>query len=125
MATFSELNLSKALLSALDDLDLQEPTPIQAKSFTVIMSGRDAVGIAQTGTGKTFAYMLPILRQLEYSEQRHPRILIIVPTRELVVQVVTEIEKLTKYMSLRVYGIYGASNINTQKQKVYDGLDIL
>jgi ATP-dependent RNA helicase RhlE len=65
------------------------------------------------------------LRQLTYSEQRHPRVLIVVPTRELVVQVVTEIEKLSKYMSLRVFGVYGASNINTQKQRVYDGLDIL
>jgi ATP-dependent RNA helicase RhlE len=83
------------------------------------------VGIAQTGTGKTFAYLLPILRQLTYSEQRQPRVLIVVPTRELVAQVVGEIEKLTKYMNVRCYGVYGASNINTQKQKVYDGLDIL
>ncbi len=125
MGAFSDLNLTKPLLRALDDLGLKETTPIQEKAFPVIMSGRDTVGIAQTGTGKTFAYILPILRQLEYSEQRHPRVLIIVPTRELVVQVVTEIEKLTAYMSIRVFGIYGASNINTQKQKVYDGLDIL
>jgi ATP-dependent RNA helicase RhlE len=89
------------------------------------MSGKDAVVIAQTGTGKTLSYLLPILRQLTYSELRHPRVLIIVPTRELVVQVVSEIEKLTVYMSLRVFGVYGASNINTQKQRVYDGLDIL
>jgi ATP-dependent RNA helicase RhlE len=68
---------------------------------------------------------LPILRQLTYSEQRQPRVLIVVPTRELVAQVVGEIEKLTKYMNVRCYGVYGASNINTQKQKVYDGLDIL
>jgi ATP-dependent RNA helicase RhlE len=95
------------------------------KSMPVIMSGKDAVGIAQTGTGKTFAYLLPILRQHTFSEQRHPRVLILVPTRELVVQVVTEIEKLTKYMSVRVAGIYGASNINKQKQQVYDGVDIL
>ena len=125
MTSFSELNLSKPLLRALEDLGLKNPTPIQEKALSVIMSGRDAVGIAQTGTGKTFAYLIPILRQLTYSEQRHPRILIVVPTRELVVQVVQEIEKLSKYMSLRVYGVYGASNINTQKQKVYDGLDIL
>lgn len=125
MGSFSELNLNKSLLRALEDLSLKESTPIQEKAFPVIMSGRDAVGIAQTGTGKTFAYILPLLRQLEYSEQRHPRVLIIVPTRELVAQVVGEIEKLARYMTLRVYGIYGASNINTQKQKVYDGLDIL
>ena len=125
MTSFNDLNLSKPLIKALQDLGLENPTPIQEKAFSVIMSGKDAVGIAQTGTGKTFAYLIPILRQLTYSELRHPRVLIVVPTRELVVQVVTEIEKLTKYMSLRVFGVYGASNINTQKQKVYDGLDIL
>ncbi|WP_317897639.1 DEAD/DEAH box helicase [Aurantibacillus circumpalustris] len=125
MTSFNDLNLSKPLLKALNDLGLENPTPIQEKAFSVIMSGKDAVGIAQTGTGKTFAYLIPILRQLTYSEQRHPRVLIVVPTRELVVQVVTEIEKLSQYMSLRVFGVYGASNINTQKQKVYDGLDIL
>lgn len=125
MTSFDDLNLSKPLLRALDDIGFKHPTPIQEKAFSIIMSGRDAVGIAQTGTGKTFAYLIPILRQLTYSEQRHPRVLIVVPTRELVVQVVSEIEKLSKYMSLRCYGVYGASNINTQKQKVYDGLDIL
>lgn len=125
MTAFQDLNLSKPLLKAIEDIGLEQPTPIQAKAFPILMSGRDAVGIAQTGTGKTFAYLLPVLRQLTYSEQRHPRVLILVPTRELVVQVVDEIEKLVKYMSVRVYGIYGASNINTQKQKVYEGLDIL
>jgi len=125
MTSFNDLNLSKPLLKAVQDLGLENPTPIQEKAFSVIMSGKDAVGIAQTGTGKTFAYLLPILRQHTYSEQRHPRVLIVVPTRELVVQVVAEIEKLSTYMSLRVVGVYGASNINTQKQKVYDGLDIL
>jgi ATP-dependent RNA helicase RhlE len=125
MLTFDELNLSKPLLKALNDIGFQSPTPIQEKAFGVIMSGKDAVGIAQTGTGKTFAYLLPVLRQLNYSEQRHPRVLIVVPTRELVVQVVEEIGKLTKYMSLRVFGVYGASNINKQKEQVYAGLDIL
>ena len=122
---FNELNLSKQLLRALADIGFEEATPIQAKSFPVIMSGKDVVGIAQTGTGKTFAYLLPILRQLTYSEERHPRVLILVPTRELVVQVEAEILKLAKYMSVRVVGVFGASNINTQKQKVYDGCDIL
>jgi ATP-dependent RNA helicase RhlE len=125
MSTFIDLNLSKPLLKALNDIGFENPTPIQEKAFPIIMSGKDTVGIAQTGTGKTFAYLLPILRQLTYSEQRQPRVLIVVPTRELVAQVVSEIEKLTKYMSVRCLGVYGASNINTQKQKVYDGLDIL
>lgn len=123
--TFDELNLNKPLLSALDDLGYIYPTPIQEKAFPVIMSGKDIVAIAQTGTGKTFAYLLPLLRQLKYSEQKHPRILIVVPTRELVLQIVREIEKLSPYMSIRYQGVYGGTNINTQKQLVYNGLDIL
>ncbi len=125
MALFSDLNISKPLMRALLDMGMDTATPIQVKSMPVIMSGKDAVGIAQTGTGKTFAYLLPILRQHTFSEQRHPRVLILVPTRELVAQVVGEIEKLAKYMSVRVAGIYGASNINKQKQQVYDGVDVL
>lgn len=125
MSLFSELNLSKPLLRALDEAGYSEATPIQEKALPVIMSGKDTVGIAQTGTGKTFAYLLPILRQHTYSEQRQPRVLIVVPTRELVAQVTGEIEKLAKYISIRVQGVYGASNINTQKQNVYNGIDIL
>lgn len=125
MASFKDLNLTKQLLNALHDNGFENPTPIQEKAFPVIMSGRDAVGIAQTGTGKTFAYLLPLLRQLTFTEQRQPRVLIVVPTRELVVQVVSEIEKLTKYMTTRVAGVYGGGNINTQKQMVHNGLDIV
>ena len=124
MATFNDLNLSKQLLRALDDIGFQSPTPIQEKAFPIIMSGRDAVGIAQTGTGKTFAYLLPILRQLTFSQQRHPRVLIVVPTRELVTQVVDEIKKLAAYMTIRVVGVYGGGKINTQKQEEYNGVEI-
>ncbi|MCX6295615.1 MAG: DEAD/DEAH box helicase, partial [Bacteroidetes bacterium] len=80
---------------------------------------------AQTGTGKTFAYLLPILRQLKFSDQKHPRVLIIVPTRELVLQIVKEIEKLSGYTSIRFLAVYGGTNINTQKQLVYNGVDII
>lgn len=123
--TFDCLNLTKQLLNALNDLGFNNPTPIQEKAFPVIMSGRDAVGIAQTGTGKTFAYLLPVLRLLTYSEQRQPRVLIVVPTRELVVQVVDEIKKLTKYTGIRSAGVYGGANINTQKTMLHAGLDVL
>lgn len=123
--TFEDLNLSKPLLNALADLEYIYPTPIQKKAFSVIMSGKDVVGIAQTGTGKTFAYLLPLLKQLSYSDQREPRILILAPTRELVLQIVQEVKKLTKYTQLRSLAVYGGTNINTQKQLVYDGVDIL
>ncbi len=125
MSTFEDLNLSKQQLNALHDLGFKTPTPIQEKSFSVIMSGSDMVGIAQTGTGKTFAYILPIIRGLKYSEQLNPRVLILVPTRELVLQVVEEVEKLAKYINLRVLGVYGGTNINTQKKAISEGQDIL
>ena len=125
MINFDELNITEPLLKALNDLEYIHPTPIQEKAFPVIMSGLDVVGVAQTGTGKTFAYLLPIIRQLNFIHDKHPRVIILVPTRELVVQVVQEIEKLTKYINLRLGGIYGGSNINPQKQMVFDGLDIL
>ena len=123
--TFHDLNLNTPLYNALDDLGFTTPTPIQAEAFNVVSSGKDMVGIAQTGTGKTFAYMLPILKNLKYSTQETPRILVLVPTRELVVQVVDEIEKLSKYINNRVLGVYGGTNINTQKQAIAAGIDIL
>ncbi|WP_166964277.1 DEAD/DEAH box helicase [Yeosuana marina] len=123
--TFQDLNLNTPLYNALNDLGFTTPTPIQAEAFNVVASGKDMVGIAQTGTGKTYAYMLPILKHLKFSTQETPRIMVLVPTRELVVQVVSDIENLTKYMNARVLGVYGGTNINTQKQAIAEGLDIL
>lgn len=118
MDTFKDFKISKQLANAIDDLGFERPTPIQSASFPIIASGKNVVGIAQTGTGKTLAYLLPLLQQYKYSEQMDPRILILVPTRELVDQVVEQIEVLTKYISIKVLGVYGGSNIRTQKQRV-------
>ena len=118
MVTFEQLNLPTSLQKAIDDLGYTTPTPIQAKAFPVVMSGRDVMGIAQTGTGKTYAYLLPILKQWKFAKTDVPRVLILVPTRELVVQVHEEIEKLTKYMSVRSLAVYGGVNINTQKKDI-------
>jgi ATP-dependent RNA helicase RhlE len=125
MTTFEQFNLPKSVQKAIDDLGFVNPTPIQEKSFAVIMSGRDMMGIAQTGTGKTFAYLLPLLKLYKFTPTNTPKIVILVPTRELVVQVVEEVEKLTKYMSVKTLGIFGGVNINTQKKQVYEGIDIL
>ncbi|MBP6558028.1 MAG: DEAD/DEAH box helicase [Flavobacterium sp.] len=125
MNTFEQFNLPKSLQKAVDELGLTTPTPIQEKSFSVIMSGRDMMGIAQTGTGKTFAYLLPILKQWKFVATDTPRVVILVPTRELVVQIAAEVEKLTQFMSVRTLGVYGGVNINTQKKAVYQGIDVL
>ena len=125
MKTFQDLNLNKSLLRALDDIGIHHPTTIQHKSFSPIMSGRDIVGIAQTGTGKTFAYLLPTLRLWKFTKTPHPQVLIIVPTRELVAQVVEETEKLTAYMTVAVAGVYGGTNIRVQKAEIGLGVDIV
>jgi len=121
--TFSDFNLNKNLLRALDEMGIETPTTIQEKSFSVIMSGKDVVGIAQTGTGKTYAFLLPVLRQWTYAKDRFPRILIIVPTRELVAQIVDEIQKLSAYTNLVVVGAYGGTNIKRQIAAVEMGCD--
>ncbi len=122
---FTDLNLSKPLLSALDDLGLVYPTTIQHKIFSVIMSGRDVCGIAQTGTGKTYAYLLPCLKMWSYSKDRIPQILIVVPTRELVIQVVEEVKKLSAYMTMEVVGVYGGVNMKPQAMAIENGCDVV
>lgn len=122
---FKDLNLNKFLWNALDDLGFKIPTPIQEQAFSPVMAGKDVVGIAQTGTGKTYAYLLPILRSLPYSRQENPRVIILVPTRELVVQVAGELEKLTTYLDTRVAAVYGGVNINRHKELIAQGQDII
>ncbi len=125
MGTFEDLNISKQLHYAIDDLGFTQPTPIQEQSFSTILSGKDMVGVAQTGTGKTFAFILPILRDLKFSKQLNPRVLILVPTRELVLQIVNEVDKMATYMNVRTLGVYGGTNINTQKHAIAEGVDIV
>ena len=126
MNSFNEFKIKKQLINALDELSITEPTPIQKASYSPILSGNDFVGIAQTGTGKTIAYILPILQNLNFSDQPHPRVLILAPTRELVIQIVEQVENLTKYINVRVIGVYGGSNnIKRQKIAVSEGVDII
>ncbi|MDQ3190249.1 MAG: DEAD/DEAH box helicase, partial [Bacteroidota bacterium] len=125
MTTIENLKLKKELYQAIEDLGFDKLTPIQEQAYPVILSGKDIVGIAQTGTGKTFAYMLPILQQMKYSEEINPKVLILLPTRELVMQVVENINSYAKLKSVRVLGVYGEANINIQKKAIAQGLDIL
>ena len=77
MSTFEQFNLPKSVQKALDELGFSIPTPIQEKSFSVIMSGRDMMGIAQTGTGKTFAYLLPLLKLYKFTPTHTPKIVVL------------------------------------------------
>jgi ATP-dependent RNA helicase RhlE len=122
---FTDLNLNTPLLDALNELGYVHPTTIQHKIFNVAMSGKDVCGIAQTGTGKTFAYLLPCIKQWKFSKDKQPQILIVVPTRELVAQVVNAAKQLTIYMNVLIVGVYGGTSINTQTIEVQNGADIL
>ncbi len=110
---------------ALKEAGFEQPTPIQEQAFSIIRSGKDMIGIAQTGTGKTLAYLIPLLMKLHYARGTYPRALVIVPTRELVVQVCESVELLTEFMDIRCIGIYGGTNIRTQQAAVCEGVDLL
>lgn len=122
---FKDFKIDKRLLNALTGIGYTRPTTIQEKVFSVVMSGADVCGIAQTGTGKTLAYLLPLLNQWKYSKTKDPQILIIVPTRELVAQVVETVKTLSDDLSIDVKGVYGGVNINTQRSELQNGLDVL
>jgi len=122
---FTDLNLNTPLQTVLNELGFTVPTTIQYRVFPVVMSGRDVCGIAQTGTGKTFAYLLPCLRQWKFSKDKVPQILVLVPTRELVTQVVQSVKDLTPYMSVDVVGVYGGVNIKTQIAELVTGADVV
>ncbi len=124
-SSFDDFKISPSFRNAINDLGFENPTPIQAASYLVITAGKDMVGIAQTGTGKTLAYMLPILNTFAFSKEGHPRVLVLVPTRELVVQVVEEIAKFAKYTNIRDVGVYGGVNMNRQKDALANGADIV
>ena len=122
---FSDFKLNKRLLQALESMGYNTPTAIQERAFSPIMSGRDIVGLAQTGTGKTIAYLLPLLNMWRFTKSPYPQILIIVPTRELVMQVVEEVEMLSEGINLVVGGAYGGANIKRQISMLEIGLDVL
>lgn len=125
MNKFSELKVAKQLIYALDELNFTEPTQIQQEAYPVILSGKNVVGISQTGTGKTLAYLLPLLSELKFSKERNPSILILVPTRELVTQVMEQITEVTKYKTVRTVGVFGGTNLKTQALACLQGMDIL
>lgn len=123
--TFKDLNLNKNLWRALNDMGIVTPTHIQAESFSTIMSGKDVIGIAQTGTGKTYAYLLPVLRLWKFAKDRFPQVLIVVPTRELAVQVKEEMDKLNEFTNFVTVAAYGGANIKRQIAEVELGCDAI
>lgn len=123
--SFEELSIKRQFLNALDDMGLSIPTEIQLRAIPPIRAGQDVLGIAQTGTGKTAAYVLPLLDHLKYAQDSAPRCLVLVPTKELVMQVSGYFESLAKYTDLRVCPLYGGVGPKTQIAMVEAGTDII
>lgn len=122
---FDAFKLNKQLLEALRELGYKSPTPIQEKAIPLAMAGHDLFGIAQTGTGKTAAYLLPILMKTKYAQGEDPRALILAPTRELVIQIEESAKKLAKFTDLRILGIYGGKGPKQQAEDLKKGVDII
>ena len=122
---FTEFKLNPKVEAGITSAGFETPTPIQEQAIPVVMEGRDVMGLAQTGTGKTAAFGLPILNRLMQGERGKVRALIIAPTRELAEQIHQSIEMLGKETSLRSVTIYGGVNINPQISKLKRGVDIV
>lgn len=122
---FDRLKLTRQFLNAVEDLNYTEPTEIQKEAIPSIMSGRDLIGIAQTGTGKTAAYLLPLLQQLKFAQGNDSRALVIVPTKELAIQVHEAAVKLAQYTDLRPLLLIGGMGPREQIKKIENGCDII
>ncbi len=125
MATFEDLKISKSVLKAIEELGFTEPTPIQQKAIPMIRSGVDVLGIAQTGTGKTAAYFIPLIMKLIKAEGKDPRAVVLVPTRELAIQVGEDLHDLLKFTNLRHATVYGGIGWTKHAEMIKPGVDIV
>ncbi len=125
MPNFEDFKLNKQLMQAIEALGYQEPSPIQEKAIPLALAGHDVMGVAQTGTGKTAAFVLPILMKLRYAQGFLPRALILAPTRELAIQIDSAIEELSKFTDLRHTVLYGGVGTKAQIEALEAGLDII
>jgi ATP-dependent RNA helicase RhlE len=123
--SFSDFKLNKQLLNAVVDAGYEHPTAIQEKAIPQILGGVDMLGIAQTGTGKTAAYLLPLLMKIKFAQGDDPRALILVPTRELAMQVYEHMKMLAKFTDLRACALYGGTGMKPQREILKQGIDIV
>ncbi len=123
--SFEDFKFNRQILNAIADAGYTEATPVQQKAIPPILNGQDVMGIAQTGTGKTAAYVLPIIMRLKYAQGDNPRALIVAPTRELAMQIEENIRAYAAYTDLRVVTLYGGLGPKTQIEQVTGGVDII
>lgn len=127
ISRFDELPLHPNLLKGIHHMGFLKPTPIQAKAIPAILQGRDVIGLAQTGTGKTAAFVLPVLHQLlnHHGNRKNPRALIVAPTRELALQSMDHLKALSRFVHLRGTAIFGGVSFGPQNAAIQHGLDVL
>jgi ATP-dependent RNA helicase RhlE len=123
--SFEQFALNRQLFNAIAEAGYNHPTPIQEQAIPIILQGHDVLGIAQTGTGKTAAYLLPLLMKIKYAQGKDPRCLILAPTRELAIQINEAISELGKYTDIRHTAIFGGLGPKTQIELLEKGIDIL
>ncbi|HEX4969197.1 MAG TPA: DEAD/DEAH box helicase, partial [Nitrospiraceae bacterium] len=123
--SFAALGLEAALLTTLDTLGYEEPTPIQREAIPPLLAGRDLLGQAETGTGKTAAFTLPLLQRIAHSARRCPSVLILVPTRELAIQVGEAVTRYGKELKISVLPVYGGQAIGPQLHALKRGVDVV
>lgn len=122
---FDDLKLTRQFLNAIEDAGYENATPIQQKAIPPLRAGQDVIGIAQTGTGKTAAFLLPLLQTLKYAQGEAPRGLVLAPTKELVVQIHQEALKFASYTDLRIVAFYGGVGPKKQIEEIADGVDLI
>jgi ATP-dependent RNA helicase RhlE len=125
ITSFENFNLNRQLLNAIADLGFTEPTEIQQKCIPLALGGQEIIGIAQTGTGKTAAYLLPTLMKVKFAQGSDPRAIILAPTKELTVQIANHAKLLAKNTDVRILPIYGGVGIKTQVKAIQEGVDII
>lgn len=123
--SFEQFKLNRQLLNAIEEAGYTEPTDVQQQTIPLALAGHDVLGVAQTGTGKTAAYALPILMKVKYAREGNPRAIILAPTRELVLQIAGVMAQLGKYTDIRYLALIGGSSIKTQVEAVKAGVDVL
>lgn len=125
VTAFNQLALNKSILKALDDVGYETPSPIQAQTIPLILDGRDIIGQAQTGTGKTAAFALPILSNIDL-KQKDPQVLVLAPTRELAIQVAEAFQKYAKHLNgFHVLPVYGGQDFRGQIQALKRGVHVV
>jgi len=123
--SFEDFKLNRQLLNAIEEKGYRQPTPIQQKAIPLILAGHDLMGVAQTGTGKTAAFVLPLLMKVKYAQGKDPRALILAPTKELVLQIEENVKTYSAYCDIRHIALYGGIGPKTQIETLSEGIDLI